>query len=149
MRRCYQLKFNTAKRGFLRFEISADISFVYIIRSYLWSSCAPLSAQCATFSQFGMKLIFSPQSGKTFNDIPVERDPLSAHAPLSPKGKAFYPGICVPLSPKGKALIGTACHSPRRGKLFCLVRRLFLFDSIKTSGRTFCLRLNQNEREDF
>ena len=41
---CYQLKFNTAKRGFLRFKISVDISFVYIIRSYLWSSCAPLSA---------------------------------------------------------------------------------------------------------
>ena len=26
-------------------------------------------------------------------------------APLSPKGKAFYPGICVPLSPKGKAFL--------------------------------------------
>ena len=69
---------------------------------------------------------------------------------------------CVPLSPKGKALIGTACHSPRRGKLFCRVGRLFLLSSIKTSGKTFfsstqskqagrlfSLRLNQNEREDF
>ena len=26
-------------------------------------------------------------------------------APLSPKGKAFYPGICAPLSPKGKAFL--------------------------------------------
>ena len=123
MRRCYQLKFNTAKRGFLKFKISADISFVYIIRSYLWSSCAPLSAQCATFSQFGMKLIFSPQSGKTFNDIPVERDPLSALRATLPEGESTY-RHCLPLSPKGKAFLPSA-------------KTFYLFASIKTSGKTF------------
>ena len=136
----------------------------------------------ATFSQFGMKLKFSPQSGKTFNDNSTKRNPLSAltrHSPrrgkflsrhlratlpegesflsrhlcatlpegessyrcsaplsikaegsyrhrvsLSPKGKAFYPGICAPLSPKGKAFLPS-------------VKTFYLFASLKTSGKTF------------
>ena len=61
--------------------------------------------------------------------------------PLSPKGKAFYPGICVPLSPKGKAVIDTAYHSPRKKKRF------------PPSGKTFCfptrLLLLSAWREDF
>ena len=64
-------------------------------------------------------------------------DDLSRHCePLSPKGKAFYPGICMPLSPKGKAFYpGTCAPLSPKGKaflyimlihiLFCLV--LFCF----------------------
>ena len=110
----------------------------------------PSFGACATFSQFNfLCLYFSPLSGKTFNDIPVERNPLSAQcatlpegessyrrsAPLSPKGKAFYLGICVSLSPKGKAFLPS-------GKTFSL--------RLNQNGRKiFPLRLNQNEREDF
>lgn len=59
-------------------------------------------------------------------------DDLSRHCePLSPKGKAFYPGICVSLSPKGKAFYSGICAplSPK-GKAFLyimLIHILFCF----------------------
>ena len=108
MRRCYQLKFNTAKRGFLRFKISRQLQsnsllkLAWVEYPYLFivnmrpsfGACAPPSPNSArnlyflrrvrrllmifpsneilsrrsraTFSQFVEKLIFSPQSAKTF-----------------------------------------------------------------------------------
>ena len=119
----------------------------------------------ATFSQFSPKLKFSPQSGKTFNDNSTKRNPLSAQCATLPEGESSYRHR-VSLSPKGKAVIDTACHSPRKkkrfppsGKAFYFptrlllfsaewkdffsstqskrTGRLFLFDSIKTSGKTF------------
>ncbi len=73
--------------------------------------CAPLSPKGKAFYP-GIRVSLSPK-GKAFYP--------GICAPLSPKGKAFYPGICVPLSPKGKAVIGTASHSPRRGKPFYIL----------------------------
>ena len=65
----------TAKRGFLRFKISADylnilisivrINFVY--SALIYSLLVPLFRRIrATFSQFELKLKFSPTSAKTF-----------------------------------------------------------------------------------
>ena len=147
------------------------ILVLFISSVLIYGLLAPLFRRMrATFSQFGMKLIFSPQSGKTFNDNSTKRNPLSAltrhsprrgklfipafacHSPrrgkqLSvqcatlPEGESFYPGICVPLSPKGKAVIDTAYHSPRKKKRF------------PPSGKTFYfptqLLLLSAEREDF
>ena len=45
--------------------------------------------KCSHLSEF---IIFSPQSGKTFNDISVKRDPLSALRATLPEGESFYAG---------------------------------------------------------
>ena len=42
--------------------------------------------KCSHLSEF---IIFSPQSAKTFNDISVERDPLSALRATLPEGESF------------------------------------------------------------
>ena len=142
VRYCYQLKFNTAKRGFLRFEISADETIkvghklIIDILSLIFSLLAPLFRRMrATFSRFSPKLIFSPQSGKTFNDNSTKRNPLSAQCATLPEGESSY-RCSAPLSPKGKAVIDTACHSPRKkkrfppsGKAFYFPTRLFMLSA--------------------
>ena len=69
----------------------------------------------ATFSQFSPKLIFSPPSGKTFNDNSGKRRPLSAPCATLPKGESFYSGVSAPLSPKGKVF-------PQRGRLLMIIQ---------------------------
>ena len=147
------------------------ILVLFISSVLIYGLLAPLFRRIrATFSQFGMKLKFSPQSGKTFNDNSTKRNPLSAltrHSPrrgkfLSrhlratlPEGESFLSRhLCAtlperessyrcsaPLSPKGKAVIDTAYHSPRKKKRF------------PPSGKTFYfptrLLLLSAEREDF
>ena len=156
------------------------ILVLFISSVLIYGLLAPLFRRSrATFSQFVEKLIFSPQSGKTFNDISTKRNPLSAltrhsprrgkflsrhlratlpegesflsrhlratlpegessyrcSAPLSIKAEGSYRHR-VPLSPKGKAFLPS-------GKTFSLIinqnkrEDFFLFDSIKTSGKTF------------
>ncbi len=144
---------------------------LFISSVLIFSLLAPLFRRIrATFSRFGMKLKFSPQSGKTFNDNSTKRNPLSAQCATLPEGESFISRHlratlpegesflsrhlratlpegescyrhCMPLSPKGKAVIDTACHSPRKKKRF------------PPSGKAFCfptrLLLFSAECEDF
>ena len=138
---------------------------MFISSVLIYGLPAPLFRRIrATFSQFNfLCLYFSPLSGKTFNDNSTKRNPLSAHAPLSPKGKAVI-GAVRHSPQKRKAVIDTACHSPRKkkrfppsGKAFYFPTRLLNQNGRKTfslrlnqnGGKTFSLRLNQNEQKDF
>ena len=79
----------------------------------------PSFGACATFSRFSPKLIFSPLSGKTFNDNSTKRNPLSALTRHSPRRGKQLSVQCATL-PEGDSLFirAFAYHSPRRGKLF-------------------------------
>ena len=56
------------------------------------------------FPQFSTKLIFSPPSGKTFNDNSDKRKPLSALCATLPKGESFlFRHFCATL-PEGESI---------------------------------------------
>ena len=65
-----------------------------------FGACAPPSPDLTFYAYAFLRRV-----GR-LSSIVFPSNDLSRHCvPLSPKGKAFYPGICAPLSPKGKAFL--------------------------------------------
>ncbi len=131
------------------------ILVLFISSVLIYGLLAPLFRRIrATFSQFGMKLKFSPQSGKTFNDNSTKRNPLSALTRHSPRrGKLFIPAFACHSPRRGKQLSTPRITLPERKSVFRQAGRLSIFRlsfcCFPQSGRTFSLQLNQNGRKTF
>ena len=125
---------------------------MFISSVLIYGLLAPLFWRMrATFSRFSPKLIFSPQSGKTFNDNSTKRNPLSAQCATLPEGESNY-RYSAPLSPKAEVSYRHRVSLSPKEKAFPPSGKAFYFPTrlLNQNGRkTFSLHLNQNKRKDF
>ena len=99
--------------------------YLYLFQVFLrpsFGACAPPSPNLTFYAYDFLRRV-----GRLPAMFQILSDDLSRHCvPLSPKGKAFYPGICAPLSPKGKAFL----YIPK-GKVFLYIMLIhILFCSV-------------------
>ena len=126
---------------------------MFISSVLIYGLPAPLFRRMrATFFQFNfLCLYFSPLSGKAFNDNSTKRNPLSAQCATLPEGESSY-RCSAPLSPKAEGNYRHRVSLSPKEKAFSAKREdfHFFYSAFESKRRkTFSLRLNQNEQEDF